>query len=196
MIPRNLSPAHCLRALLVGAVAALLTACAGAETPVAAAVKAESQARPQSAGKVSPGKARAPVRVVFDRKQGFEPGDAGQIQVTLSPQQAVEGLTATFRGSEGLVIGSGASFARSGAIAAGTALTHPLVISAQAPGRYKVTVMISTSVAGRPIARAVAIPVIVGDPALVQEKVRAHSAARIDSTGERIKSMPGELRTR
>ncbi len=189
----TLRKAACIAA---GTAALLLAGCAkSGDRPRSAALEAGAQS-PSAAltRNASVGKARAPVLVTFDRRQGLEPGQPEEIKVTFLPQAGLDNLTAEFRGSEGLNIVDGAHYLHPGAAQAATPVSHPITVSASAPGSYRVSVVISTSVGGTRIARALAIPIAVGDAAAA--RVQVQSTAKTDSKGQLIKVLPAERRTR
>ena len=182
--------------IAIGTAAILIAGCAKSEGAASGAASIVSEAQAPAAPslrRASVGKARAPVRVEFDRSQGLEPGQAEQIEVTFLPQATLDNLRVEFKGSDGLVVQSGAQYLHSGAAAKGVPVLHRITVAAPANGRYRVSVVISTSVSGAPIARALAIPVVIGE---VAARVQVQSTAEADSTGQRIKVLPGVRRTR
>jgi hypothetical protein len=177
---------------LVCSAAALVAACSGTQAPTAT-TSLSLDSGPREV-KTSPGKSRAPVGIEFDGTKGLAPGEVAEVEVTLLPQAALEDLHAVFTTSAGLVLHSGSEFVRAGAAAAGTPITHRITVSGPA-GVHHVSLVITANVGGAPTARAESTVIVIGTSS-VTSKPRHDSNSEVDSTGQRIKTLPAEQRSR
>jgi hypothetical protein len=136
------------------------------------------------------GKPAAPVDIEYVQKDQYSAGERVEIELTLTPSTAVDHAEVQFRGSDGLMLHSGQQIAL-GSAAAGSRITHRIMLSAAADGRYYLSAVVRTSTVGRSLARVVAVPVIIGDASRLAKR-SVGTLTALDATGERIKSLSAQ----
>jgi hypothetical protein len=176
----------------------------GADVPATpAGAPAASEAAPSAPGaspgrmqRRSPGKPGAPIRLFADRSSGFEPGEAGVLEVKIVSGALLQGLQVEFRAGEGLELRSGGWFTHAAMVQVGGTLPHRIEVYAPVAGRYRISAFVFADLGARRAARVISLPVIVGEPSELAKIQARPSSAKVDSTGERIKSLRALQRRR
>lgn len=196
------------------AIAASLVACSGgtSETRVpernanAAASDAQADAAQSQAAKldsmvtaVAPGKQAAPVEMKFDvarRPQVGQPLAITVAAIVRAPN--VEDLQVLFQSTDGIEVTAGAESRPLQQPKEGDALSHTVTVTPTREGVLYVSAVALVTIGDTgSLARAFAIPVIVGDPLAAEalRKSEAEAATEAAPGGERVVSMPAQETT-
>lgn len=132
------------------------------------------------------GKTAAAVDLKYEIAERPEPGRPVEIELSFAPRLAADVLRASVSGVEGLTVVSGAA-ATFESVEAGERYRSSLVLQADGPGLYYVTVAAEMVTAVQTDARVFSIPVAVGT---VPSQAKAEPA--VDADGQAIQPMPAE----
>ncbi len=155
-----------------------LAACGSTDNPSAATSSFNAKARKAHRAMVKPGeedlaemvaavsaaKSGPPVELKFRLTQRPEIGHPLDLAVILVPDSAaVESVSASFQGSEGLDVVDGAQTTRVDKPTVGAPLRHTIRILPKRDGIFAVTAVVSVGSASETATRTFAIPVIAGE---------------------------------
>jgi hypothetical protein len=198
-----------LRWLTLALCAALCTACGGNSTadsspkpavaakpakPLSSAAEAAAQdvASVEDAEKltanmvrgVSPGRPTAPVDLKFNISAKPALGVPLGIDLAVFATGAIDSMTLSAQGGDGLEIDAATSLASFPKSAAGVLYRHKLRVTPRAEGAFYVSALVTTVVAGTgPQSRSFAIPLLVGGVAALDRTVPAPNSTAASAGG-------------
>ena len=192
----------CTRAVVPAlACALLLAACSDpaevkirTKTPVAtaatAAAAAAAKANKNLVSAVTTGKPGAPIAMKFELLKRPKVGEPLEVVVEVTPEAAgITALQVVFQGGDGLQLRKGGelSATASTAMPAGTPIQHTVVVTPVREGIFYLSAVAVAEGAGSQ-ARTFAIPVVVGDAAVLESGKAALPPPA--TSGERVTSLP------
>ena len=196
MITRSL----CTRAVAPAlAWALLLAACSDpaevkirTKTPAVGAATAAAAAKTNKnlVSAVTTGKPGAPISMKFELLKRPKVGEPLEVAVEVTPEAAgISALQVVFQGGEGLQLRSGGELSATAtpAMPAGTPIQHTVVVTPVREGIFYLSAVAVAEGAGSQ-ARTFAIPVVVGDSAVLESSKSA--VAPPAASGERVSSLP------
>lgn len=196
MITRSL----CTRAVAPAlAWALLLAACSDpaevkirTKTPAVGAATAAAAAKTNKnlVSAVTTGKPGAPISMKFELLKRPKVGEPLEVAVEVTPEAAgISALQVVFQGGEGLQLRSGGELSATAtpAMPAGTPIQHTVVVTPVREGIFYLSAVAVAEGAGSQ-ARTFAIPVVVGDSAVLESSKAA--VAPPAASGERVSSLP------
>lgn len=132
------------------------------------------------------GKAAAAVDLKYDIAERPEPGQPVEVELSFAPRLAADELRASISGVEGLTVVSGAAETFE-SVEAGERYRSKLLLQADGPGLYYVTVAAEMVTAVQTEARVFSIPVAFG-----AVPAQAKAAPAVDAEGQAIQPMRAE----
>ncbi len=164
------------------------------QTPLASAATAAAAAAQKTnknlVSAVTTGKPGAPISMKFDLLRRPKVGEPLEVAVEVTPESAgITALQVVFQGGDGLQLRSGGELSATSttAMPAGTPIQHTLVVTPVREGIFYLSAVAVAEGAGSQ-ARTFAIPVVVGDSAVLESTKAALPPAA--SSGERVTSLP------
>ena len=171
--------------LIGGIFAVTLTSCAPND-PVAEKADAGRVISPIPGDRA--GKPEAPIDFSYSLAAKPRIGEEVELQITCSPQRQAEDVEITFSSSEGLDLYAARTTETVDLIQAGETFERTITVVPQTEGLLYVNVHASLFMDGRMQARAISIPVVVGDGSVRQ--LKPEFPVQVDETGEKIISLP------
>ena len=164
------------------------------KTPVAsaatAAVAAAQKTNKNLVSAVTTGKPGAPISMKFELLRRPKVGEPLEVAVEVTPEAAgISALQVVFQGGEGLQLRSGGelSATTTTSMPAGTPIQHTVVVTPVREGIFYLSAVAVAEGAGSQ-ARTFAIPVVVGDAAVLESAKMALPPPA--ASGERVTSLP------
>jgi hypothetical protein len=164
------------------------------KTPAAsaatAAATAAASANKNLVSAVTTGKPGAPISMKFELLRRPKVGEPLEVAVEVTPEAAgISALQVVFQGGEGLQLRSGGdlSATTTTSMPAGTPLPHTVVVTPVREGIFYLSAVAVAEGAGSQ-ARTFAIPVVVGDAAVLESDKAALPPPA--TSGERVTSLP------
>ncbi len=163
-----------------------------AKTPAAGAATAAAAAKTNKnlVAAVTTGKPGAPISMKFELLKRPKVGEPLEVAIEVTPEAAgISALQVVFQGGEGLQLRSGGELSATAtpAMPAGTPIQHTVVVTPVREGIFYLSAVAVAEGAGSQ-ARTFAIPVVVGDSALLESSKAA--VAPPAASGERVSSLP------
>jgi hypothetical protein len=164
------------------------------KTPAAAAATAATVAVQKTnknlVSAVTTGKPGAPIAMQFELLRRPKVGEPLEVAVEVTPEAAgITALQVVFQGGDGLQMRSGGELSATSTttMPAGTPIQHTLVVTPVREGIFYLSAVAVAEGAGSQ-ARTFAIPVVVGDAAVLESAKAA--VAPPATSGERVTSLP------
>ena len=133
---------------------------------------------------VSPGKPTAPVDLKFNISAKPALGVPLEIDLAVFATGAIDSMTLSAQGGDGLEIDAATSLASFPKSAAGVLYRHKLRVTPRAEGAFYVSALVTTLVAGTgPQSRSFAIPLLVGGVAALDRTVPAPNSTAASGGG-------------
>jgi len=177
----------------------LLAACSdpvevktGTKTPAATAATAAATANANKnlVSAVTTGKPGAPIAMKFELLRRPKVGEPLEVAVEVTPEAAgITALQVVFQGGDGLQLRSGGEFSATTttSMPAGIPIQHTVVLTPVREGIFYLSAVAVAEGAGSQ-ARTFAIPVVVGDAAVLESRKAALPPPA--TSGERVTSLP------